>query len=205
MQNKEKTAVMKEAETSFWGYVRHNIKNGSPSLFYGRWNNRPLIPKDAETIAAAMLKEGVRRCEERTSIPIVVKEKDLGTVTPVKTFRDDLNEYPLLKSVLIDGVTRVDALGGQHRAAAVDIIVKRATAYINEGQGKNEMVRLHKLIAQVRSQLEKTSEGARHNELQGSLRKLEAELDAAERQTGFMASIKMQEGEWLLKVYVEGK
>lgn len=138
-QNKEKTAVKKEAETGFWGYVRHNIKNGSPPLFYGRWNNRPLIPKDAETIAAAMLKEGVRRCEERTSIPIVVKESQLSKVAPVTTFQDDLNEYPLLKSVLIDGVRRVDALGGQHRAAAVDIIVKRATAYINEGQGKNEM------------------------------------------------------------------
>lgn len=202
----EGAAVKAESAAALWGYARFNITSfGPPTLQFGTFNNRPLVQANAEKLANSMLVNGIRRCEERTAIPIMVAEKYLVKGKAHTTFTENLDDYPELTDVLNDDLKQIAALGGQHRVAAMKINVEAAKDYVDKRIGEREMMRLEAVLAVAKQRLATMQKGtAAWKEEEAKVRELTIEIVKTERHAQRMLSLEKHRGEWLLKIYVQG-
>lgn len=196
----------REVQAGFWGYARWDITSTSePRLRFGLVNNRPLVRSQAATLAASMMEEGVRRCDERTAIPIVVPKADLVKDKQDVVFKDKLTDYQSLDTVVRKGLASVNALGGQHRVAAMTMNVAKAGRYMESRGGKAEMIKSSQQVMKYRKQLEHLKMGTRaYEETLANLREAESQLLNAELEVGRMASLDKHKGQWLIAIYMHG-
>ena len=191
-----------EIAKAFWGYAIHDItKDEAPKLTYGSINCRPVDSSNVTRLANSMIREGTRRIDETTSIPVVVPRSKLLVPHQCRTFSTRGAHYPFLKDVVNESVTEIAALGGQHRRDAMSMNLQWADKTM-----KTAGDRLATIMAEV-ALVERAlkSEGKRPR-AQTQKRYDELKVDEARLCSDISKAktIQQWQGLWLVMIYVQG-
>lgn len=197
--------LMSHIKEGFLGFAVHDISGSEePFLEFGSKNSRPLDERNAQKLAASMLVNGHRRCNLETAIPLAIPNSALLNKIPRVEFESDLSTYPKLADIVRE-LPKVDALGGQHRARALEINLEKAKAYIEDERGLRQLHRAHRdlLVAQRDLQLAEPGSSA-YTSCEHILRDRERNVNEIKNEVRNMKTLLASGGQWLVLLYDKG-
>lgn len=194
-----------EIAKAFWGYAIYDIAStDKPQLKYGSVNRRPVDAHNVAKLAAAMLHDGIRRISKSTAIPVIVPKSCLVDERRCKEFKEKGDDYPPLEEVVVKGLREVQALGGQHRRDAIKANIQWAQK-IMKGATDRLTQNFTDVLLLGRASEDKTASKTLRKQAEKKRGAQDMESARIEREIGLAKSLVKWKGQWLVKIYVDGK
>jgi hypothetical protein len=116
---KENAKLDKSANKAIVGYARFDLMENYDSLSFGRWNSRPLMQNQVQSLYQSFLMNGVDRFNPIHALPLVLPKEWIveGTVEKDHEKREKLPILCISDKAPKDW--KIKAAGGRHRVEAI--------------------------------------------------------------------------------------
>ncbi|KAG2063580.1 hypothetical protein BDR04DRAFT_1123162, partial [Suillus decipiens] len=124
----EVTNCNKIANKAIMGFARFDLIKHYSHLEFGKWNDRPLVESQVQSLYQSFLINGADRFNPAHAIPLVVHKEWLeeGSYEKDLDERRELSELPILKmSGNAPKEWKIIAAGGHHRTKAIEAWMKK--------------------------------------------------------------------------------
>ena len=204
----DRKQIEADIRAALWGYAIYDIASDvAPGLKFGSVNDRPVDSAHARELADSMSREDVRRFSRDTAIPVCIARKDLSISKQSKEILENPNGYPQLKDVFL-GKGRVEALGGQHRKAAVTILTSQADTWLNHTakQRLSQALADEALVKQALGQSKASNASTLTiSDTERELLDAQSRTATVKKQIQDYTTLKELRGLWLIAIYCDGE